>query len=554
MSGFEFKIFSSLVKVFPHCIPKTESNTLSLSALIGENVSFQIAYRFNSDAFRSWGKIKVSTNDNLHVTLRRVRYLPGSIPSQFKADDGYITTESGLFPELLEPLEADRLPLISGSWQVIWVDIEASSQITAKDNLIDISLETASGDEIASAQVSLAVINTELPPLHIPHTRWFHTDCLAEYYDVPVFSKRYWEIVEHFAAYAVKHGINMLLTPIFTPPLDTEVGSERLTVQLVDVEANDGKYRFSFEKLDQWIDMCERVGVVYYEMAHLFTQWGAKHAPKIMVTSNGQYIRKFGWETDATGAEYTNFLQQFLPALTAKLRQRGIANRTYFHISDEPTLKDMEQYANARKIVEPFLTDYRIIDALTDFDFFKQGVVSIPIPSVDHIEPFIESDARGELPELWAYYCCGQSYKVPNLFFMQPSYRNRILGVLIYKYQIDGFLQWGYNFYNTMHSVERINPFLITDADGTFPSGDAFIVYPGDDGQPLGSIRLMVANEAFNDLRALKLLEQLAGRDYVLTLIAKELTESLTFDCFPKSEAPLLSLRATVNKEIMNRL
>ena len=553
MKGFELKIYSSLEKVFLHHAPKTDTNTLSLSALIGETVSFQLAYHLDSDQFRSWGKIKVSANDNLQVSFRRVRYLPGNIPAQFKTDDGYITTESGLFPELLEPLDTNRLPLISGSWQVIWVDIEASSQAT-KDNLITISLETASGEELGQAQVSLEVVHAALPPLHIPHTRWFHTDCLAEYYDVPVFSKCYWEIVEGFAAYAVKHGINMLLTPIFTPPLDTEIGGERLTVQLIDVEEDDGNYRFSFEKLDQWIDMCERVGVVYYEMAHLFTQWGAKHAPKIMVTSNGQYIKRFGWETNATGVEYTNFLQQLLPALTAKLVQRGIACRTYFHISDEPSLKDLTQYAKARKIVEPYLADFKIVDALTDFDFFKKGVVSIPIPAVDHIEPFIESDAKGEISELWAYYCCGQSYKVPNLFFMQPSYRNRILGVLLYKYQIDGFLQWGYNFYNTMHSVQRINPFLITDADGTFPSGDAFIVYPGDDGQPLGSIRLMVANEAFNDLRALKLLEQMAGRDFVLALIAKELSESLAFDCFPESEAPLLSFRASVNQEIMKRL
>jgi hypothetical protein len=133
---------------------------------------------------------------------------------------------------------------------------------------------------------------------------------------------------------------------------------------------------------------------------------------------------------------------------------------------------------------------------------------------------------------------------------MQPSNRNRILGVLLYKYNISGFLHWGYNFYNSVHSIYPIDPFLITDADGAFPSGDPFIVYPGPKGQPLGSIRLMVANEAFNDLRALKLLETLAGREFVLELIDKGLDQPIKFDSFPDDEDYLLSLRRGINQHI----
>ena len=42
---------------------------------------------------------------------------------------------------------------------------------------------------------------------------------------------------------AVAHGVNLLYTPLFTPPLDTQVGGERTTVQLVDVERQE-KSRF----------------------------------------------------------------------------------------------------------------------------------------------------------------------------------------------------------------------------------------------------------------------------------------------------------------------
>lgn len=55
--------------------------------------------------------------------------------------------------------------------------------------------------------------------MKVPHTEWFHSDCLANYYGEEVFSEEYWRIVENFVKTAVKHRYNMLLTPIFTPPL-----------------------------------------------------------------------------------------------------------------------------------------------------------------------------------------------------------------------------------------------------------------------------------------------------------------------------------------------
>ncbi|MCL2421297.1 MAG: DUF4091 domain-containing protein [Defluviitaleaceae bacterium] len=540
----ELRLLSSLAKVFPHHAPPAQHEKHWLTALGGEIVSFQLAYMLQKGRHRSWAELMIDAPSEVSVNVRRVRYIAGYMPPNFKTDDGYISSDDGLFPDLLEPLDLNRLPLIPGVWQSCWIDISVAPDTTAGHYPIRISIQTPDGEIFA--ETSLEVIPADLPPLDIPHTKWFHTDCLATYYGVDAFSEKHWEIIENFAAYAVQHGINTLLTPIHTPPLDTEVGGERLTIQLIDITATDDGYVFGFDKLERWVDMCRRIGVAYYEMAHLFTQWGAKHAPKIIGVKNGKYTRLFGWETDASGLEYADYLKQMLPALTSKLKEWGIADKTLFHISDEPSLEHMDAYMAARKIVEPLLQGFKIVDALTNYDFYKQGAVSVPIPAVDHIEPFL----KGKVPELWCYYCCVQSYKVPNHFFMQPSYRNRILGVLLYKYDIAGFLHWGYNFYNCMHSIYPIDPYRVTDADGAFPSGDAFMVYPGADGQPLASLRLMVAQEAFNDLRALRLLEKLSGRDAVLALIDENLAEPVTFSNFPQTEAYLLSLRRRVNQMI----
>lgn len=129
--------------------------------------------------------------------------------------------------------------------------------------------------------------------------------------------------------------------------------------------------------------------------------------------------------------------------------------------------------------------------------------------------PFLEHN----VPNLWVYYCCGQGYKVSNRFFGMPSARNRIIGTQFYKYNVAGFLQWGFNFYNAQLSMYHIDPFAVTDADGAFPSGDAFVVYPGPDGTPWKSLRLLTFNEALNDLRAFRLLESFTSREFVMDLL-----------------------------------
>ena len=132
----------------------------------------------------------------------------------------------------------------------------------------------------------------------------------GDYYKVEPFSEEHWKIVANFVKSAVRLGQNMLLTPIHTPPLDTYVGGERTTVQLIDVRLDNGEYSFNFDGLKRWIKMCLDCGIEYFEMAHLYSQWGATCAPKIMATVDGEYRRLFGWETPALGGEYGKYLSK----------------------------------------------------------------------------------------------------------------------------------------------------------------------------------------------------------------------------------------------------
>ena len=121
----------------------------------------------------------------------------------------------------------------------------------------------------------------------------------------------------------------------------------------------------------------------------------------------------------------------------------------------------------------------------------------------------------------------------------------------MYKYDIKGFLHWGYNFYfSRLSKVQPINPFQVSDAIDEFPSGDAYVVYPGFDGTPQVSLRFKVFYDAYQDMRACKLLESYIGRAAVIELIEENLDGELKFSTNPSYENWLLEVRKKINENI----
>ena len=524
------KVLSSLEKVFPDADLSGES-IQHFSMLGNERLSFQIAVRSSYDC-----TVKIGLSGRLSgvVNLYEVKDVHVELTRYEDSDDYYIDRGPGMYPDVLVPvngeitLEADRV-------KAFWAEVVSGGKISGFEEL-----EISVGDE--NVKIGIDIIDALFPEQELIYTNWYHSDCLCDYYGVEAMSDEYWRINENFIGTAASHGVNCILTPLFTPPLDMEIGGERTTVQLVKVTKTENGWSFDLSLLDKWIDVCRKCGIRYFEMSHFFTQWGALHAPKIMAyDESGNESRVFGWDTPTDSAEYDEFLTAFGEVLCSFIEEKGLGKNIFFHISDEPSLDNLETYEKRASLIKKVFGKYPVMDALSNYDFYKRGTVDIPVPGEGHIEEF-----AGRVPELWTYYCCGQHNRyLPNRFIAMPSLRSRIIGFLAYKYNLSGFLQWGYNFYNSQYSKERINPFECTDARGAFPAGDAFVVYPAPDGTAYPSIRLKVIYEAFQDIGVLKTLEGFIGREKVLELIG-----DISFTDYPHSESLFLEIRETVNSLI----
>lgn len=512
------------------------------SVLKGERYSYQIAYKSSEKFF---AEIVIDSPLSQFITVRSVGNVPSELPVYESDCEFCERNEPGLFPDVLFPIENNRVLIKRQNYYALWITVDLPKDTDAGDYEIKIKLKK-DGETISENIFGLHVINAVLPEQKLIYTQWFHSDSIANYYKIPVFCEKFWALVESFIKATVHTGVNMLLTPVFTPPLDTEIGGERLTVQLVDVKLENGKYSFGFNRFIRWVRLAQKCGIKYFEISHLFSQWGAKYTPKIVAEVNGSQKRIFGWETSADSIEYAEFLSAFIPQLIKIIRSLGIEKSTFFHISDEPNEDQIESYSRSKSTVAPLLEGFPIIDALSDYSFYESGIINNPIPCTNDIESFIEKG----FPHPWTYYCCGQGGKLSNRFFGMPLSTTRIIGFQLFKYGIEGFLQWGFNFYNSQYSLRSIDPFAVTDADSAFPSGDSFTVYPGKSGA-IESVRSEVFFQALQDMRALTLLCDRIGKKRTIAAVEADFG-IITFFDYPRGTEKMLNLRKSVNNYLDN--
>lgn len=558
-----FKTYSSMEKVMPCKMPCSEELKNGL-ILKNERFSFQIAYEFIAGISYRFYDVTFDIKSPLkeYISVYKVEYLPAQrlvYNHPWTKDDSIISHKPGLYPDMLNPLCDNKIRVDQDICDSLWFTLDTNGEVDA--GIYDISVEFTyrkkaekedEEDIVYTSEkiLKIEIIDALLPEQKLMYTQWFHADCLASYYKLETFSEKHWQVIENFMKVAVKNGHNVIFTPLFTPPLDTAVGGERPTTQLVDVFVNNGKYSFGFKNLDRWIDLSLDVGYKYFEMPHLFTQWGAEFCPKIMANADGEYKKIFGWENKSSSKEYREFLSAFLPAVTSYMEKRGLKENTIFHYSDEPRGDHLETYKEAVKGAAPYLEGWTVIDALSEVEYSKEGLIKNAVVPHYRSEEFFKEN----ISNIWIYYCCTHQDYYSNRFFAYPLWRTRIMGLQLFKYNIPGFLQWGYNFYYNEHSKKLINPFRTTDGDRAFPAGDAFSVYPGDNGECLESVRLVSFYEGIQDMRALNLLADLIGKDKAIKLIDDIAGMDVTFERYPANAYFIQLLRRRVNELIKENI
>lgn len=533
-------------KIVPSQEPTLEENGGMM--LKNERYHFQLAF-YGESGDRGIFGTRVRAHGGLaeYMTIGKENLVASSV-TPVTADDYYISKEPCLLYDPILPFGEVGLSLTEKLWKGVWVSVRLPDDVQAGVYKTTFELLDIDGQTLKELSYTIEVLDAKLPETDLRLTNWMHYDGIARQHGVELFTPEFYEVFDGYLKLYVESGFNMLLTPLFTPPLDTYKGGERMTAQLVDVTVTNGEFSFGFDKLKEFLDFVLARGVRYIEFSHLFTQWGGTACPKIMANVDGKTERIFGWDTPSNDERYLRFLKSFFRELCDFLDRENLREKCYFHLTDEPGKEHIGFYESCRNAVKGYIGDMPIMDAMCDYDFYEKGLVDLPVVVINGSGAFEEKGVK----DIFIYNCCepANGYYT-NRFINMPSQRARVLGVQMYQSGVKGYLHWGYNFYNSWLSYEAIDPYADVTAGGVFPSGDGFIVYPYQNGA-VPSVRLWAVQAGFQDYRALQWLEGKIGRAKTLELLKEWGLNG--YQDYPREAEAIDELRKKINLAIKENL
>lgn len=343
-------------------------------------------------------------------------------------------------------------------------------------------------------QITVSVYDVEIPEDTFKISNWFSMEAIERFHGSEYF---YEMLTKYIRTMKRTHQTAFFL---------------ELTDQCVK---DREKIEFDFEYLTPVIELFKKEGIHTLEIGKIFGRGVLPDGTPDMYTHS--FVCEMYPDVHGDTPEGMKISEKFVESLAKYLKLHGWDQELLFHIHDEPdihykneeALKNRkEQYHMARQLVKKYLPKAQIIEAVGTSRFVEDIDVMVPVTSCYEEQKGCFDGAIKEGKELWNYVCCGPEGKWLNRFLDIALIKGRILFWGFAKNNISGYLHWGFNrFPEQMNPFEGTSCYNSTGIGTNFPCGDAFIVYPGDDG-PWLSMRLEAQRQGAEDVMLLQMLQK----------------------------------------------
>lgn len=399
---------------------------------------------------------------------------------------------SGFFPDPI--IDTSQINLRANYTQPIWIsvfipkdcpkgDFNGRLTITGLYNRKEIKLST---------DFTIKVYPVTIEENELWVTNWFYLygkriALMNNGNPVKPYSPLFWDLVKVIAENAASFGQNMaLISP----------------VQLCEYSFDGNKYTIDFSNFDKMVEIFSNAGALKrIEGGHISTNLDGPNTPF------GLYVPEIAGDSKSirtlplSSEKAQNFYKQFIPALITHLKEKGWYNIYVQHIGDEPMNTTYKSYVEIAKFFKKLAPDIPIIDAIVTKNL--DNVVDIYVPVLDELNKDYDYYAGRQIAgdEVWSYVCTGPQGNYANRFIELPLIKPRLLFWINFKYDLKGYLHWGFNAWND-------HPFLDGSfADYKFPAGDGAFVYPGFR-KLYRSIRFDAQRDGIADFNLLKMLSR----------------------------------------------
>jgi hypothetical protein len=229
---------------------------------------------------------------------------------------------------------------------------------------------------------------------------------------------------------------------------------------------------------------------------------------------------------------------QYYKDVANHLLLKGHSGKLYYYTIDEPLITEYEMIKKNADLYTGFMPGMRVLvtepyspllaedidiwcpdilslgDSFPFFPLFAKGVAFYPDFHYNP-KPSVYRSEMEKGKEFWLYTCTSaQILDYPNLFIDSPAAYHRIIPWIMQRYGATGFL-----YYNTVVAYRKGDPWI--DQYDFEANGDGTLFYPGHEGIPftksqipIGSLRMKILRDGFEDYEYLELLRKKRGNAY----------------------------------------
>ena len=342
----------------------------------------------------------------------------------------------------------------------------------------DIRFRLRQGGETREAALKVNVHPVALPPVgkdSFKYTNWMSFKNMARSHGLEEWSEEHWAMIGKYVRLAVRGRQNMgIMSAVFDP------------------DPNGGA-TLNRERFSRILEIFDREGIWYLEGGHLAGFNGSWGAPtfKTAYTTNITTTVKGAYE-----------LSKLARAYMKEIDERGLKDRWYQHVADEPGGKNVLEYRITAGIVRRYMPGIRTVDAVEEPSF--AGALDVWCPKVNSFEKYhalYDSFRTNFGDRVWCYTCCIPGGKWMNRTMDGELLRPVLIPWVSVMWDVEGFLHWGYNFWQkNQDPFKEPYPKKWGGANNgnSLPPGDTHIVYPGKDG-PWPSVRLEATRAGMED-------------------------------------------------------
>lgn len=466
---YTLTVETSLQRIFPEkeYFETKSKNEISISSAKNEFEGFQVVIIPGNIGLKDV-RVEISDlineEDNTFIKKENISlYQVGFVKTK---KPYYNTPKVGPWPDPLIPLK-ESITVNKKTIQPIWVEIYVPLD-TPKGDYYGRIFIRPNGFKTKEIKLSLRVWNFSLPKESHLKTGFDFYEYLIDWRHPKKkdesdseYKKRLEQLKKAYYLDMLRHRIN----PIHN------VGNPKF------LGKKDGRYILDFEEFDKKVEFYEEYGQACFGIAQ---EWPYGY--------KGEWTDKWYGFTDAEAVvgvfrEYGRHLEQ-----------KGWLDKAYAYIFDET-------FHRVKEITGLIHKGYPGIKNLLTMTPEGGYPVDIWCVRINNLERPIVEEFRKKGKIIWTYVA-GHGRPYPSLNLDLPSIEYRIIPWICWKYNVEGLLYWCVNWWHNTNPWD--DPMTFSEQNG---SGSLY--YPDPQGrEPVGSIRLKVLRDGFEDYEYLYLLQE----------------------------------------------